>query len=169
MVSSLDGFIAKKDGDMSWFETTSPYEKGVDGEDPEEFMKTIDCFVIGSNTYELTQKVGWPYGDTPTMVVTHRNLNSDRKTVQFYSGDLTQLVNTHLKPKYQNIWLAGGAQLVKDFLQLNLADNIRLTILPIILGDGLPFLDHIGRELPLQLKNVTAYKNGMVEVWYGVD
>ena len=52
MVSSIDGFIAKKDNSVSWFESSDHYEKGVSEGDAEEFMKTIDCFVMGSRTYE---------------------------------------------------------------------------------------------------------------------
>lgn len=172
MVSSVDGFIAKKDGDVSWFETTSYYEKGVSGENAEEFLKTIDCFVMGSRTYEhaleLSRNYGWVYGDVPTVVLTHRNLPVERKNIEFYSGDLNKLVNDNLKAKYRNIWVAGGAVLERDFIALKLADDIRLSILPIILGDGTQFFDHIGLEQALHLKDVTAYKNGMVELWYEV-
>jgi dihydrofolate reductase len=172
MVSSLDGIIAKKDNSVSWFETTDNYEKGVTGENPEEFMKTIDCFVMGSRTYEhaleLSKNFGWAYGDVPTIVVTHRNLPVERKNIEIYSGDLNKLVNERLKPRYKNVWLVGGAMLVKDFIRLKLADEIRVTIIPIILGDGTLFFDHIGQEQTLHLKNVTAYKTGMVELAYEI-
>ena len=56
----------------------------------------------------------------------------------------------------------------KDFIRLKLADEIRLTIMPVILGDGTPFFDHIGQEHALHLKDVTAYKNGLVELWYEI-
>jgi dihydrofolate reductase len=170
MVSSLDGFIAKKDNSVSWFETSDSYEKGVAGEDPEEFIKKIDCYVMGSRTYEhaleLSLTYGWVYGDVPTIVLTSRNLPALRKNIEFYSGDLKKLVNDRLKPNYRNIWLVGGAALVKDFIRSKLADDIRLSIMPILLGDGTPFFDHIGQEQRLHLKDVTAYKNGMVELWY---
>lgn len=168
MVSSLDGFIGKKDGSVSWLETSDNYEKGVPDGDAEAFMKTIDCFVMGSQTYELALKLGWPYGDVPTIVLTHRELPANRKTVEFYSGDLTEVVTHRLKSEYKNIWIVGGAMLTKDFLRLKLVDDIRLTIAPIILGDGILFLDHIGHEQALHLKDVTAYKNGFVELWYEV-
>ena len=58
--------------------------------------------------------------------------------------------------------------LVKDFIRLKLADEIRLSVLPVILGDGTPFFDHIGQEQILHLKDVTAYKTGMVELWYEI-
>jgi dihydrofolate reductase len=172
MVSSLDGIIAKKDNSVSWFETSSNYEKGVVGQNPEEFLKTIDCYVMGARTYEhaleLSKSYGWAYGDTPTIVVTHRNLRIERENIELYSGELNKLVTERLKPNYKNVWLAGGAMLVKDFIRLKLADEIRLSILPIILGDGTPFFDHIEQEQLLHLKDVTAYKNGMVELWYEI-
>ena len=172
MVSSVDGMIAKKDNSISWFETPDHYEKGITGENPEEFLKTIDCYVMGSRTYEhaleLSRSYGWAYGDTPTIVVTHRKLPVERDNITFYSGDLNKLVNERLKPNYRNVWLAGGAILAKDFIRLKLADEIRLSVLPIILGDGIPFFNHIGEELALHLKNVMAYKNGMVELCYEV-
>jgi dihydrofolate reductase len=172
MVSSLDGFIAKKDNSISWFETSDHYDKGVEGQDTEEFLKTIDCYVMGSRTYELAYELsksfGWPYGDKPTIVLTSRNLPADRKNIEFYSGDLDKLVNERLKPNYKNVWIAGGSILTKDFIRLKLADEIRVNILPIILGDGLLFFDYIGLEQALHLKETIAYKNGMVELCYEI-
>lgn len=172
MVSSLDGFIANKDNSVSWFETSDYYEKGVNEQDPEEFLKTIDCYVMGSRTYEhaleLSKSYGWVYREVPTIVVTHRNLPIDRKNIKIYSGDLNKLVNEQLKPTFKNIWLVGGAMLAKDFIHLELADEIRLSIMPVILGDGTLFFDHIGQEQALHLKDVTAYKSGMVELCYEI-
>jgi dihydrofolate reductase len=172
MVSSLDGYIAKKDNSVSWFETSDNYEKGVTEQDVAEFLKTIDCYVMGSQTYEhaleLSKSYGWVYGDVPTIVLTHRKLPIDRQNIETYSGDLNKLVNGRLKPNYKNVWLVGGAKLIKDFIRLNLVDEIRQSILPIMLGDGTPFFDQIGQEQALHLKNVTAYKNGMVELCYEI-
>ena len=172
MVSSLDGIIAKKDNSVSWFETTDNYEKGVTGQDVGEFLKTIDCYVMGSKTYEhaleLSKSYGWAYGDIPTIVLTHRNLPVERQNVETYSGDLNKLVNERLKPNYNNVWLVGGAMLAKDFIRLNLADEIRQSILPIILGDGVLFFDQIGQEQALHLEDVRPYKNGMVELLYEI-
>ena len=172
MVSSLDGYIAKKDNSVSWFETSDNYENGVIGQDAVEFLKTIDCYLMGSRTYEhaleLSKSYGWIYGDVPTIVLTHRKLPVDRQNIETYSGDLIKLVNERLKPNYRNVWLVGGAKLTKDFIRFNLADELRQSILPIILGDGTPFFDQIGQEQALHLKNVTAYKSGMVELYYQI-
>jgi dihydrofolate reductase len=172
MVSSLDGFIAKTDNSVSWFETRDFHGAGVTEADPTEFLKTIDCYVMGARTYEhaleLSESYGWAYGDTPTVVVTHRQLPVEKHNVEIYSGDLDILVDERLKPRYRTVWLVGGPMLARDFIYLNLADEIRLSILPIILGDGLLFLDHIRKEQALHLKDVVAYKSGMVELSYEI-
>ena len=174
MVSSLDGFIAKKDNSVSWFETSDHYENGIEltRHETEELLKTIDCYVMGARTYEhaleLSKSYGWPYGDVPTIVVSHRKMAIERQNVELYSGDLEELVKKRLKPNYKNVWLVGGPILVKDFIRSNLADEIRLSVLHIILGEGIPFFDQLKQEHPLHLKNVTAYKSGMVELWYEI-
>lgn len=170
VVSSLDGFIAKKDNDISWMDTKSVYEGGVSisHEEIVAFLKTIDCYVMGSKTYEHALELGWPYGDTPVIVVTSREwpAESTRKTVEFYSGDLKALVDEKLAPRYGNIWLVGGAMLCQRFLELGLVDEIKLTVAPVLLGDGLRLFDGRLPEQKWKLKNVVAYKNGFVELTY---
>lgn len=174
MVASLDGIIAKNDNSTSWFETADHYEKGIRLTELEikDFLKTIDCYVMGSKTYEhalqLSKSYGWAYGDVPTIVLTHRNLPIDRPNVKFYSGDLNSLVDEDLKPNYKNVWLVGGAMLAKDFIRLKLVDEIRLSIIPIILGEGKLLFNNLGQEQNLHLKDVTAYRNGMVELHYEI-
>ena len=170
MVSSLDGFIAKKDGSVSWLQSTDRYEQGITLSEEEitAFLKTIDCYVMGSRTYEQALHLGWPYGDVPVIVLTSRELPLDRKTIEFYSGDLKHLVEKQLKPRYSNIWLVGGAKTAKDFLLANLVDEIIISMMPVILGDGLLFFDYIGEEQQLHLKDLKGYKDGMVELCYEV-
>jgi dihydrofolate reductase len=168
MVSSLDGFIAKKDNSVSWMEGGSVYEAGISISQEEiiAFLKAIDCYVMGSRTYEHALELGWPYGDTPTVVVTERKLASARKSVEFCSGDLKALMDEKLAPRFRNIWLVGGAILSQQFLELGLVDEIRLTIAPVLLGDGLRFFGGSLTEERWELKNVVAYKNGFVELSY---
>jgi dihydrofolate reductase len=167
MVSSLDGFIAKKDNSVSWLENTGRYEAGVSisAEEAAAFVKAIDCYVLGSRTYEHAIELGWPYGDTPTLVVTGRKLGA-RKNVEFYSGDLKRLVEDQLAPRYRNIWLVGGAMLCQRFLDLGLVDEIILTVAPVLLGEGLRLFGGSPTEQRWNLKNVVAYKNGFVELSY---
>src|ERR1700720_591 len=127
VVASLDGFIAKKDNSVSWMDSGDVYERGVT-DDGAEVIPPIDCYVLGSRTYEHALQLGWPYGDTPTVVITNRQLLSRRKSVEFYSGDLKRLVDEILAPRYGNIWMVGGAILSRSFLKLGLVDEIRLMI-----------------------------------------
>jgi dihydrofolate reductase len=168
MVSSLDGFVATRDGSVSWLETSDTYEHGVAGEDPEAFLETIGCFVVGSRTYETALELGWPYGDVPTFVLSHRALPAARESVRFHAGDPEALVNERLKPTYRSIWVVGGSTVAGDFLRRGLVDDIRLSIAPVVLGDGMPFFDRIRGEQPLHLRDVTAYTNGFVDLWYEV-
>ena len=168
MVASLDGFIARKDNSVSWLEDNgSVYEAGVSisQEEIAAFIKSIDCYVLGSRTYEHALQLGWVYGDTPTIVVTSRKLSSARKTVEFCSDDLTTLVKEKLAPRYKNIWLCGGAMLSQRFLELGLVDEIKLTVAPVLLGDGLRLFGPMTQQ-QWNLKNVVAYKNGFVELTY---
>ncbi|HEY3743060.1 MAG TPA: dihydrofolate reductase family protein [Bryobacteraceae bacterium] len=166
VVASLDGFIAKKDNSVSWMDTSDVYDKGITDEGS-EVVESIDCYVLGSNTYEHALQLGWPYGDTPTVVVTSRELPSTRATVEFYSGDLKRLLDEKLAPRYRNIWLVGGAVLGQSFLKLGLVDEIRLMIAPVTLGEGLHLFGDAGIEQKWHLKNVVAYRNGYVELSYG--
>lgn len=164
VVTSVDGFIARKDNTISWMDSSDVYEKGV-AEDAAE-VPSIDCFVLGARTYEHALELGWPYGDTPTVVVTNRNLPRTRESVEIYSGDLNRLVNEVLAPRYANIWLVGGAILGQSFLRLGLVDELRLMIAPVTLGDGLHLFGNSCPEQKWHLKNVVAFKNGFVEMSY---
>jgi dihydrofolate reductase len=166
LVASLDGFIAKNDNTVGWMDSDGLYEKGVTDARAEEVLQSIDCYVLGSRTYEHALELGWAYGDTPTIVVTSRKLPSTRSNVEFYAGDLRQLVQQTLAPRFQNIWLVGGAKLSQSFLRLSLVDEIRLMIAPVLLGEGLPLFGHAGTEQKWRLKNTVAYKNGYVELHY---
>jgi len=169
MVSSLDGFIARKDNSVSWLDGNGRvYEGGVSisEEEAASFVKSIDCYVLGSRTYEHALELGWPYGDTPTIVVTGRQWPEARESVEFYSGDLETLVNEKLAPRFRNIWLVGGAMLCQRFLALGLVDEISLTIAPVLLGDGLRLFGGFLTEERWDLKNVLPYKNGFVELSY---
>ncbi len=171
MVASLDGFIAKNDGSTSWMETKDHYPEGktLTEQDISEFIAGIDCYVMGSKTYEHAMQLGWPYGETPVIVLTSRNLKPTRDTVELYAGDLKELVNQNLKPKYRNIWLVGGAAATSAFLQQGLADEIVISLLPVILGSGIPFFRDIQQAYELHLKAVQTYQDGIVELSYEVN
>ena len=176
MVASLDGFIARKDGRVDWLETADEF-KGGDTLDPgfvEAFLKTIDCYVMGSRTYETalkfeSQGFGWAYGDKPTFVLTSRELPRTREAVEFLSGDLVQFVNGRLRPTFRSIWFVGGGEVATECLRLGLADEIRYSVLPVLIGEGISFFRKVDRDIALHLAEVKAYKSGMVELRYEVD
>ena len=175
MAASLDGFIARRDGRVDWLETADEFAAG-DTMDPaavEAFLKTIDCYVMGSRTYETalrfeSQGLGWPYGNTPTFVLTTRTLPQTRDTVHFHAGDLAEFVNGHLRPAYRTIWFVGGSGVSAECLRRGLADEVRYSILPILIGEGMSFFEKLDRDVSLHLLEVKAYRNGMVELRYEV-
>lgn len=175
MAASLDGFIAKKDGGVEWLETADEFAGGetMDPGFVEAFLKTIDCYVMGSRTYETalnfeSKGFGWSYGDKPTFVLTRRDLPRTRNTVEFYSGDLAQLVKGRLRPAFRSIWFVGGGAVSGECLRLGLADEVRYSILPILIGDGIRFFDRLDQDVALHLAEVKAYKSGMVALCYEV-
>jgi len=175
MATSLDGFIARQDGSVDWLETADEFAGG-DTLDPgfvEAFLQTIDCYVMGSRTYETAlrfeaQGFGWAYGDKPTFVLTSRDLPRTRETVELHSGDLAQFVKESLRPRFRSIWFVGGGTVAAECLRLGLADEVRYSIVPILIGEGIQFFEKLDRDVALHLAEVKAYKNGMVELRYEV-
>src|SRR5580658_5683638 len=145
MAASLDGFVARRDGRVDWLETHDEFADGhtLDPEYVEAFLKSIDCYVMGSRTYETAlnfeaQGFGWSYGDKPTFVLTTRELPRSRQTVRFHSGNLVQFVEEQLRPAFRSIWFVGGGVVSGECLRLGLADELRYSILPVLIGDGIP-------------------------------
>jgi dihydrofolate reductase len=175
MAASLDGFIARKDGSADWLETSDTFAEGATME-PDfvaEFLKTIDCYVMGSRTYETAlgyeaKGLGWAYGGKPTFVLTHRDLPRNRDTVAFYSGDLAALINEQLKTMFRSIWVVGGGAVCGECLRLGLADEVRYSIMPILIGSGVPFFERLAHDVALHLVESKAYRTGMVALRYEV-
>ena len=175
MAASLDGFIARRDGRVDWLETSDEFAGG-DTMDPgfvDAFLRTIDCYVMGSRTYETAlhfeaQGLGWLYGTKPTFVLTSRDLPRTRDAVEFHSGDLGEFVNEHLRPRFRSIWFVGGGMVSTECIRRGLADQVRYSILPVLIGDGIPFFEKFECDVALHLAEVKAYKSGIVELCYEV-
>jgi dihydrofolate reductase len=175
MAASLDGFIARRDGRVDWLETSDHFEGGdtLTPESVRSFLNSISCYVMGSRTYETAlnfeaKGLGWSYGDTPTFVLTRRTLPKNRTTVEFFAGDLRQLVDEKLKPRFRSIWFVGGGEVAAECLQLGLADEVRYSIVPMVIGNGISFFQGLNREVALHLVETTAYTNGIVALRYEV-
>lgn len=175
MAASLDGFIARHDGSVDWLETKDEFPGGA-SMDPvfiETFLKSIDCYVMGSRTYETalrfeSQGAGWAYGDKPVFVLTNRTLPRTRDTVHFHAGDLKAFVEGTIRTRFSNSWIVGGGAVVAESLRLGLVDDVRYTILPVLIGEGVPFFGRLDADIALHLAEVKGYKNGMVELHYEV-
>src|SRR5215472_1524078 len=161
MAASLDGFIARRDGSVDWLETSDNFEGGetMTPESVETFLRTIDCYVMGSRTYETAlafeaKGLGWPYRDKPTFVLTRRELRKTRRTVEFHAGDLRRFVEERLKPSFRSIWFVGGGAVSAECLRLGLADELLYSILPILIGDGIAFFERLDRDVALHLTQV---------------
>jgi dihydrofolate reductase len=175
MAASLDGFIARHDGSVDWMHAKDSFAGGEDL-DPEfvkAFLASIDCYVMGSKTYETAlgyerQGKGWAYGDTPVVVLTSRELAPARPSVRFESGDLAAIFQERLGPRYANIWVAGGGTLVGECLRRGLADEVRYSIIPVLIGQGIGFFNGLDRDVSLHLREVKAYRNGIVALHHDV-
>lgn len=174
MAASVDGYIARKDGSVDWMETADEFADGVtlDPQIAEAVLSTIGCYVMGSHTYELalnfeSKGFGWVYGDKPVFVLTRRALPKNRDTVTFHAGDLALFISG-LRDYFQSIWVVGGGSLCGECLRLGLADEVRYSILPVLIGKGIAFFDKLDHDVALHLTESRAYKNGMVELCYDV-
>jgi dihydrofolate reductase len=175
MAASLDGFIARRDGSVDWLETSDTFDSGetLAPESIAEFLASIDCYVMGSRTYETAvnfeaRGLGWVYGAKKTFVLTTRELVKSRDSVEFCAGDLAQLINERLRPNYRSIWVVGGGKLAGECLRLGLADEVRYSIVPIAIGDGISFFEGLDRSVALHLVEVKAYTSGIVALRHEV-
>ena len=176
MAASLDGFIARPNGATDWMETSDVYERGEEMDDDyvRDFLKSIDCYVMGSRTYETAlafdaKGLGWAYGEKPVFVLTTRALARPRNTVEFVSGDLAHLINARLKAQFASIWIVGGGAVCGEVLRRGLADEVRYSILPVVIGDGVRFFEGLDRDVALHLMEVKAYKSGIVALRHSVQ
>lgn len=176
MAASLDGFVARTDGRTDWIETSDAYPAGesMDPEFVRDFLQSIDCYVMGSRTYETAlafdaKGQGWAYGDKPVFVLTTRSLPKTRDTVELVSGDLSDILNERLRPSFRSIWLVGGSVVAGEAIRRGLADEVRYSILPVVIGEGIRFFEGLDRDVPLHLVEVKAYNNGIVALRHAVQ
>ncbi|WP_411965190.1 dihydrofolate reductase family protein [Haloferax sp. YSMS24] len=169
VATSVDGFIADADGGVEWLDE---FENDAENDDVaaayERFFDTVDCLVMGATTYEQVRSFGaWPYGDRPTFVFTHRELPLATDAVELVDGDV-ESVATELEGEYEHVWLVGGAQLAREFLREHRVDDIRLSVVPVLLGSGIPLFSADGETNELQHLETTTYETGIVELHYKI-
>ena len=167
MAMSLDGYIAKKNGDTSWLNNAMSPDEDYGFAD---FMSKIGAYIIGANTYREITKSGVTGGDhkVPTYVVTHQKDLKLGKNTYLYSGDLTELAKKIKAETDKDIWLFGGGDLTTQFINLNLVDELAIAIVPVLIGGDVPFFDNVVEHKNLILLESKIYeKSGMVALTYG--
>ena len=163
---SLDGFIARKNGAVDWLVGHGDVDNSDNGYDV--FYNTIDTVVIGRTTYEqIINELSpnkWVYEGKKCYVATSRKSETDNR-VEFVSDDISGRIMRIKEEQGKDIWLVGGGKLIEPFIKENLIDKYIVTIIPTILGDGIPLFLNNNPEIKLSLVK-TKTLNGIVELTY---
>ncbi len=164
---SLDGYIAQPDDDLSFL---SVVEKEGEDYGYSEFIQTIDTVILGRKTYDkvLSMGIGFPHADKETYIIT-RTTRPDEGLLRFYTGDLKMLV-TELKVKPgKNIFCDGGAEIVHALLREQLIDEIIVSVIPVLLGDGIRLFKEGRPEQKATLLSSKSFEKGLVQLHYTVN
>jgi dihydrofolate reductase len=159
---SLDGFIAGEDGDLSWLPDGPAVEEHGYG----AFFAESAALLIGRGTYDTVAGfAGWPYGEKPVFVATSRALEPLAPTVTAIAGTPPELLAAVRAQVAGPIYLDGGA-LIRSFLDAGLVDELTVTVVPAILGRGIPLFAGAARRHVLRLVAATPYPSGLVQLRY---
>jgi dihydrofolate reductase len=166
IATSIDGFIARKDNTLNWLEKFYP---STDNQNEDygyqEFMASIDTLVLGKNTYNFISNVEeWPYQGKRVIVLSAK-LTSVCKQAELFNGDIISLVKKLHHENVKHIYADGGIT-ISHFLNANLVDSMTISLIPIILGSGVPLFNNILHESWCQLVSSNTYANGLVQLNY---
>ena len=164
IATSIDGFIAGKNGELDWLPAPSAEDKSF-----EIFMESIDALVMGRNTYEmvLSFEGPWPYSKK-VFVLTNSLKEIDQKLsgkVELISGELKDLIKTLNEKGYNNLYVDGG-RTIQGFLKENLIDEITITTIPVILGDGIPLFRPMDLKISFEHCSTKMLDNGLITSHY---
>jgi len=167
IATSLDGFIARRNGDIDWL--PAPENNGEDF-GYAEFMSSVDCLVMGRNTFEKVLTFGnWPY-DRKVIVLSSRNLNIPSeiaKKAEALNLPPRELAQILAKRGMRHVYVDGG-NTIQRFLADGLIDEMTITIIPILIGEGLPLFGAINNDINLELISSQSFGNGFVQNKYRV-
>jgi dihydrofolate reductase len=165
IATSLDGFIARRDDDISWLD---PFSAGSEDYGYKEYIKTIGTAVMGARTYE--QSLVHPerlLTGLKNYILTHRSLPTVPGIgAEFWQGPPTGLITQIRKESDKDIFVVGGGRVVSQFLDAGLIDEIDQFLVPVILKDGIPLYTGIRQEISLNLVDAKAYSTGIVRLRY---
>ena len=166
IATSLDGYIAKSNGSVDWLAGNGDEPNPDNGYN--NFYSTIDTVVLGRTTYEQVinelSPDNWVYEGKKCYVATTKKSDFDDRA-EFISEDITEFIKKLKKQEGKDIWLVGGGKLIDQFIKQNLIDKYIITIIPTILGNGIPLYLNKNPEIKLRLIE-TKTIDGMVELTY---
>ncbi len=164
LASSLDNFIARKDGSADWLSI-----EGVEMGDLADSFKSFDAVLMGRKTYEFALSQGMTaYPNMKNYVFSRTLRENPNKRVKIVSENAGEFVRNLKDMRGEDIWLCGGGRLAASLLAENLIDEIDLTVYPVLLGSGIPFFSEINRQIDLELTDSKTHKNGLVSLAYRV-
>ena len=163
---SLDGYIADKNNSVDWLSGQNENEENIDTYST--FIKDVDTVIMGWNTYhQIVTELSpaeWVYTGLTSYVITHRELSSTNEII-FTKKNPCDLVSELKREQGKNIWICGGADIVQQLIKDELIDEYYLSVIPTILGAGIPLFGTIPDEIKLELVHTQTY-NGIVELIY---
>ncbi len=169
IATSIDGYIARKNGDIDWLTKFNPPTDESEDKDCgfSKFFSGIDVLVMGRNTYEVVSHFDpWPY-EGKRVVVISSTLQSVCKQAELYKGDIKHLVEKLHADGFKHIYVDGGAT-ISQFLNMGLVDQLIISIIPIVLGSGIQLFSNINDDKWCRLVTTQAFSNGLVQLRYEV-
>ena len=162
---SLDGFIARPDGDVDWLAAYPAQDVGYD-----DFYAGISAIVMGRTSFDHARALGdWPFADRRTLVVSSRPLEDAPAGVTHWGDGLPALRQHLLNETTGMVWIFGGGRLLQGCLRHELVDRLDIYVIPRLLGDGIPLFPDGGPEVALTLADTRACEHGIVRQCYRVD
>ncbi|MBI9033163.1 MAG: dihydrofolate reductase [Bacteroidales bacterium] len=161
---SLDGYIATKDNDLSFLSMVEQ-----EGEDYGygKFTESVDTVIIGRKTYDKVLDMGYEYPHTNKKVyIISRTTKPSVGSFEHYSGSLTELVSKLKSQLGKNVYCDGGAEIVNELQKNHLIDEYIISIIPILLGDGIRLFKAGRPEQKLILTGSKSYENGLIQLHY---
>lgn len=166
---SLDGFIARPGGEVDFLDP-GDYRDGDMGFGA--FLSSVDCLVMGRNTYDFVASAAeqWPYGETPVTVLTHRPLEPPGAIAEHIavSDQRPEIVMSELEESGRSHAYVDGGMTVQSFLAEGLIDELILTVVPVLVGEGIPLFASSGTDTPLDLVRTELFSNGFAQLHYCV-
>lgn len=163
---SLDGYIADRNGGVGWLGGEKPDYAGDYGYS--EFIKNIDTIVMGKRTWkQIVTELSpdeWVYQGIKTYVVTHQPLE-DTKEIIFRTEPVTELLQQLKAEPGKDIWICGGADIANQLMEADEIDEYHLTVMPVLLGNGIRLFEEKNREILLQLVK-SSFENGVMDCVY---